>query len=145
MSNNPDDPFTYAWNWFALHSSQRMQLVNFWLVAIAFLGAAFVAARTANLRPAAGGICVAGALASLAFAVLDDRTRRLVQVAEAALQKLEGERAATAGWDSSLQLVGAAHRARRSRLWSYRVVIEGLQIVVAALFVAAAIHTALGG
>lgn len=144
MSNSAVDPFTYAWNWFALHSSQRMQLVNFWLVSIAFLGAAFVAARTGNLRVAAIGICVTGAVASLAFAVMDDRTRRLVQVAEAALQKLESERA-TAGWDSSLQLVSAAHRARRSRLSSYRVVIEGLQIVVAALFVAAGIHTALGG
>ena len=113
-------------------------------MSIAFLGAAFVAALTGNLRPAAVGICVAGAVASLAFAVMDDRTRRLVHVAEVALQKLESERAA-AGWDRSLQLVRAAHRARRSRLSSYRVVIEGLQIVVAALFVAAAIHTALGG
>ena len=34
---------TYAWNWFALHAGQRLQLVNFWLVAVAFLAAAVTA------------------------------------------------------------------------------------------------------
>src|SRR4051812_41007057 len=35
------DVRTYAWNWFALHANQRLQLVNFWLVAVAFLAGAF--------------------------------------------------------------------------------------------------------
>jgi uncharacterized membrane protein len=121
-----------------------MQLVNFWLVSIAFLGAAFVQARSGSLRPVAIGICVTGAVASLAFAILDDRTRRLVQVAEVALLKLEGERVA-AGADSCMQLASAAHMARSSRVSSYRLVIESLQAIVAMLFVAAAIYTAVGG
>jgi hypothetical protein len=56
-------------DWFALHSGQ-----NFWLVAVAFLAAAFVSARTARLTPVAVGVCITGAVASLAFMVLDART-----------------------------------------------------------------------
>lgn len=139
-----DDAQLYAWNWFALHSNQRMQLVNFWLVAVAFLGAAFVQARIGSLRPVAVGVCVTGMVASIAFAMLDARTRRLVQVAEAALQKLEDERFAT-GVGSNPRLVSESHAARWSRMSSYRFVIEGLQLIVAALFAAAGIYTILGG
>ena len=132
----------YAWNWFALHSGQRMQLVNFWLVAVAFLGAAFVQARTGKLTAVAVGICVTGTVASIAFAMLDARTRRLVQVAEDALRALEDERAASGA--TGFRLVSASHGARFSRLFSYRLVIQGLQLVVAALFAAAAGLTASG-
>jgi hypothetical protein len=136
------DAQTYAWNWFALHSGQRMQLVNFWLVAVAFLGAAFVQARTGNLRAVAVGVCFAGALASVAFAMMDARTRSLVQVAENALRSIEDERAAAGGppW----LLVTVAHEARSSRLMSYRVIIEGMQVTIAVLFVVAAILTLAG-
>jgi len=139
-----DDAQLYAWNWFALHSSQRMQLVNFWLVAIAFLATAFVQAHIGNLRPVAVGVCAAGMVASIAFAMLDARTRRLVHVAEAALQKLEDERFGT-GSNSSARLVSESHLARWSQISSYRLVIEGLQLIVAVLFAAAGIYTILGG
>jgi hypothetical protein len=129
----------YAWNWFALHSGQRMQLVNFWLVAVAFLGAAYVQASSSNLRPIAVGVAVAGAVASIAFALLDARTRRLVQVAEEALQRLEARETA-AGTLSEARLVERAHTARRARLFSYRIVIEGLQIIVAVLFISAGVY-----
>ena len=49
MSDVKFDPQLYAWNWFALHSNQRMQFVNFWLISVVFLGAAFVAARVGSL------------------------------------------------------------------------------------------------
>src|SRR4051794_24904813 len=142
MSTSPDDPFTYAWNWFALHSGQRMQLVNFWLVSVAFLGAAFVQARTGNLAAVAVGVCVTGTISSIAFAMLDARTRRLVQVAEDALRALEDERAASGA--VSFRLVSASHGARSSPLMSYRLVIQGLQLTVAVLFAVAAGLTASG-
>ena len=130
----------YAWNWFALHSAQRMQLVNFWLVAVSFLAAAFVQARTAHMLAVSVGVCVAGALASVSFFLLDVRTRQLVGVAEAALQRLEADRLA-AGEDASAALVGQAAAVRRSRvqsyLHSYRMVIGGLQLSVGLLFLAA--------
>lgn len=69
----------YAWNWFALHAGQRLQLVNFWLVAVAFLASAFVQARSNHLFAIAFGVCVTGAVSSLAFMRLDVRTRQLVE------------------------------------------------------------------
>jgi hypothetical protein len=137
------DARSYAWNWFALHSGQRMQLVNFWLVAVAFLGAAFVQARTGNLRAVAVGICVAGAVSSVGFAMLDARTRRLVLLGEVALKTLEDARAA-AGEDANPRLVTGSPGARASRLSSYRVVIEAMQLTVAVLFAAAAVITVAG-
>lgn len=73
----------YAWSWFALHAGQRLQLVNFWLVAVAFLASAYVQARSSHLFVIALGVSITGAVASLAFARLDGRTRQLVQVASA--------------------------------------------------------------
>jgi len=116
-----------------------MQLVSFWLVAVAFLGAAYVQAVSSNLRPIAVGIAALGAIASAAFALLDARTRRLVQVAEETLQILEAREAAL-GTPSKARLVEQAHAARRGRLFSYRIIIEGLQIIVAVLFISAGVY-----
>lgn len=135
------DPHGYAWNWFALHSAQRMQMVNFWLVAVAFLAAAFVQASTSDLPALAVGVAMTGALCSSGFLLLDLRTRELVRVAERALRNLEVERLATEpGYP---QLVSMAEAGRSTRLSSYRLVIEGLQATVAVLFLAAGIHAVL--
>jgi hypothetical protein len=133
------DAQQYAWNWFALHAGQRLQLVNFWLVAVAFLAAAYVQARSSHLFVIALGVSLTGAVASIAFARLDVRTRQLVRVAEDALERIE------AGWvadgaDEGIRLVGNAQRARRSSLDSYRVIIQGLQLLVAVMFILAAIY-----
>ena len=38
----------HAWAWFCLHSDQRMKLTNFWLVAMAFLVAAYAQALASD-------------------------------------------------------------------------------------------------
>ena len=38
MNDFEEQSRTYAWDWFALHASQRLQLVNFWLVSVASVG-----------------------------------------------------------------------------------------------------------
>src|ERR1700722_6941589 len=81
----------YAWNWFALHSGQRLQLVNFWLVAIAFLAAAFVQSEINHLTPVAAGLALIGTLSSISFQRLDVRTRQLTVTAEEALRAFEAE------------------------------------------------------
>jgi hypothetical protein len=129
---------TYAWNWFALHAGQRLQLVNFWLVAIAFLAAAYVQARSSHMPVIAFGVSVTGAVSSVAFMRLDVRTRQLVQVAENALKYFEASSVAR-GMDEVTELVKAAHERRRSRFDSYRVIIQGLQLSVACMFIIAAI------
>jgi hypothetical protein len=124
---------TYAWNWFALHAGQRLQLVNFWLVSVAFLVAAFVQAYLNKHLVIAAGVSTAGIVSSLAFMRLDVRTRQLVHVGEAALRQLELERAGN-GRGELIELVERARQSRTSSLHSYRVVIQGLELTVAGLF-----------
>ena len=131
---------TYAWNWFALHAGQRLQLVNFWLVAVAFLASAYVQARSSHMTAIAFGVSVTGAVSSVAFMRLDVRTRQLVQVAENALSYFEAAGVA-AGMDEVTELVKASHEIRRSRFDSYRVIIQGLQLTVACIFVLAAVFS----
>lgn len=140
MSNDQLNLPDYAWNWFALHSGQRLQLVNFWLVAVAFLATSYVQAQASHLVPVAVGVSLAGAISSVAFMRLDVRTQQLVQVAEDALQVFE-EEATTRGHDDSIKLVHAAGAKRKSRLDSYRVIIRSLQLSVAGLFILAFIYT----
>ena len=130
----------YAWNWFAPHSGQRLQLVNFWLVAVAFLAAAFVQARGSHQVAIAFGVSLTGAVSSLAFMRLDVRTRQLVQVAEEALGSFEKAQTA-AGVDKVFELVAASQQARTRRFDSYRVIIQGLQLTVATIFLIAAIYS----
>ena len=131
---------SYAWSWFALHAGQRLQLVNFWLVAVAFLATAFVQARSSHLVAIAFGVSVTGVVSSLAFMRLDARTRQLIRVAENALRSFEVRRTA-AGLDEVNELVKASHQAQRSYLDSYRVIIQGLQLSVAIMFMLAAIYS----
>jgi hypothetical protein len=131
---------TYAWNWFALHAGQRLQLVNFWLVAVAFLASAYVQARSDHMTAIAFGVSVTGVVSSLAFMRLDVRTRQLVQVAENALRSFEASGVA-AGLDEVTELVRVSHEVSRSRFDSYRVIIQGLQLSVASIFALAAVFS----
>jgi hypothetical protein len=140
MSPPVVDRHAYAWNWFALHSAQRMQLVNFWLVSAAFLGATFVQARVSNLTLVAVGVCVAGAVSSIAFLLLDVRTRALVQVGERALAALENEMQ-PADTNDEFHLVRNADTSRPAPVVSYYIIIRGLQTALAALFMAAAVQS----
>lgn len=129
----------YAWNWFALHSGQRLQLVNFWLVAIAFLAAAFVQSEINHLTPIAAGVALIGALSSVSFQRLDTRTRQLTLAAEDALLVFEAEWISN-GVSDTIALAARSNLARTSRLDSYRVIIQSLQLFVAAVFVGAFIY-----
>ncbi len=140
MSDSEAKARSYAWDWFTLHASQRLQLVNFWLVAVAFLASAFVQARANHLYIVAFGVSVIGAISSLAFMRLDVRTGQLIQVAETALEYFERSFVAD-GLDDATQLVKASNKVRKSRFDSYRVIIRGLQLGVGATFVIAAIYS----
>lgn len=139
MRDQDKDAHGYAWSWFALHAGQRLQLVNFWLVAVAFLASAYVQARASHLFVIALGVSITGAISSLAFARLDGRTRQLVQVAENALERLEDSWVAD-GLDESMRLVKISHQVQRSPLDSYRIIIQGLQLLVAVMFILAAFY-----
>jgi hypothetical protein len=137
MASNNDAELTLAWNWFALHSGQRLQLVNFWLVAVAFLVAGFVQAIVSHLPWLAFGIALLGFVASISFWQLDERTRHLIGVAEQALSTIEERKRNSDGY--ALDLVTQANLARGSRFQSYRIVIQVLQLSGAGLFAAGSI------
>ena len=63
----------HAWNWFALHATQRMQAFNFFVVATAFLIAAY--ASILEKHPGAAAVLAAvGAWLTLWFNRLDARS-----------------------------------------------------------------------
>ncbi|MGC4773411.1 hypothetical protein ACLQ25_31135 [Micromonospora sp. DT44] len=72
----------HAWNWYAMHAGQRMQLVNFWVVAVAFLATALVQAMNSRQTPVAVGVALTGVVVSLTFQQLDVRARQGERVAE---------------------------------------------------------------
>jgi hypothetical protein len=104
------------------------------------LASAYVQARSDHMAAIAFGVSVTGVVSSLAFMRLDARTRQLVQVAENALRHFEASGVA-AGMDEVTELVKASHQARRSRFDSYRVIIQGLQVTVAFMFVLAGVFS----
>jgi len=94
----------HAWDWFALHARQRMQCVNFFLVAIAFLATAYATALTRELAGLAIGISLLGAWISFWFHRLDQRTRELVEAGQNALKPLQ-QRLAEAANTEQLEIL----------------------------------------
>lgn len=78
-----------AWDWFALHAGQRMQSINFFLIAAAFLCAAYVTALRENVPGVAAGVGVVGALTALFFYRLERRVRLLVRAGEEAMRPFQ--------------------------------------------------------
>jgi hypothetical protein len=78
----------YAWNWFALHAAQRMQMFNFFLIATAFITAAY-GALIGKFPEAAMIVALLGAWLTFWFNRLDRRNRQIVEASEAALAVCE--------------------------------------------------------
>ena len=75
----------HAWNWFVLHSGKRMQSLNFFLIATAFLVASYGALL--KLDPAiACFVAVMGALMAFFFQRLEMRTRQMIHASEDVLK-----------------------------------------------------------
>ena len=130
MSTNPapdgpsKDAIDHAWNWFALHAGQRMQSFNFFLVATAFLVAAYGTVLEKH-RGVAAGIGLLGAWVSFWFNRLERRTRQLVKAGEAALASSQDRLASISGIPSLSILKAVEKKAPGSS--SYSVVINIIQ------------------
>jgi hypothetical protein len=72
-----------------LHTNQRQNLLNFFLIAAAFLFNAFVAALVGHRYALAGFIGLLGATISSGFMLMDLRNRDLTRAGEIALRDLE--------------------------------------------------------
>jgi hypothetical protein len=87
----------HPWQWFSLHAGQRMQGVNFFLVAAAFLTGALVAALQKDNKLIAVGIGLFGVFISICFSRLDLRVRELIHGGEAAMKPLQARLAQLTG------------------------------------------------
>ena len=125
------DALEHAWNWFALHAGQRMQSFNFFLVATAFLFAAYGAVLEKH-SGVAGAIGLLGAWLAFWFNRLERRTKQLVKAGEAALEPSQDQLAQLSGLPALSILRAVKTKARGSS--SYSVVIDVIQRTVLVAF-----------
>jgi uncharacterized membrane protein YedE/YeeE len=130
----------HAWSWFELHAAQRLQMLNFWLISIAFLVAAYVAALDKH-RPLACVIAAFGACLTLCFHRLERRTRELVRLAEGALSRFQSCMAQSTGVNE-MRILELAAPNRRRMFSTYGRVILVMQYLVLLAFVAAGVYAA---
>jgi hypothetical protein len=142
---SPDQPpdqkiaFDYAWGYFALHAGQRMQSVNFFLVAVSFLAAAYVSAMVNKQSGLAAGISLVGASSSFVFYRIERRIRGLLHAAERALRPMENEMAAKTA-NPALRILESVDSAAPGA-WPYSKVFRILYAVVGLGFGAATIYS----
>lgn len=77
-----EEAVDHAWDWFSLHATHRMQAVNFFLIAAAFLFAAYVSAIRYSEAPIAFVIACVGLLFTACFLALEFRIRELLHAGE---------------------------------------------------------------
>jgi hypothetical protein len=83
------DALDHSWKWFELHASQRMQLINYFFIAVAFLSAAYATGLEADEPLVSAGVAALGIVMSIGFQLIELRTRELIEVGERALASIE--------------------------------------------------------
>lgn len=129
----------HAWAWFSLHAAQRMQCINYFLVAVALLVAAYGTAIKEERHAIAFVIALLGVLFSASFNRLETRTKDLVKLGEEALKPLQ-ERLASRTNNEALRLVYQADVRRPALGLTYAKIIFGLQIGSLIGFAAGAVY-----
>lgn len=105
----------HAWDWFDLHSKQRMQTVNFYIILVGAILAGSGAALKEKqyLYSALLGFLLT--LMSALFFAMDRRARVLVRVGESALRREEELLAKDTG-NQEVELVGASDHSSKGAL-----------------------------
>lgn len=111
----------YAWGWFSMHSSQRMQLINFFIIALTLMMGAYATSVNAGAFGVSAAIALGGAVLAFVFRRLDVRTRELVKVSEPALEEIE-RRLAERAELSELNFVRIVERPK-ARWGTYRILL----------------------
>lgn len=145
MNSSPDQvefstALDHAWNWFALHSDHRMRAVNFYILSVSFLTAAYVTALRYGYAGTAIFVAVAGFALSILFFGLELRIKELIKAGEAALRPLQ-DRIASAFDIQDCKLVEHVEDSDHV-LTKYSTVISALHIVAALLFFIGGIYAA---
>ena len=132
----------HAWAWFSLHAGQRLQMLYFWLISVAFLVSAYAASLGMTRPGLPFAIALSGMIISICFHRLERRTRNLVRYAEDALSELQDRLARDTGIEE-MRIIERVEAARRS--WSFSTygrVILVMQSLAIAGFLGAAIYAA---
>jgi hypothetical protein len=79
----------HSQSWIELHANQRQSLLNFFLIAVAFLFNAYVGALSSHRYLLAGTISLLGAAISFSFTAMDLRNRELTRAGEASLKEIQ--------------------------------------------------------
>jgi hypothetical protein len=128
----------HSQSWLELHANQRQNLLNFFLIAIAFLFNAYVGAVNTHRNLLAATIGLLGAAISVGFTAMDLRNRDLTRAGEHAVKDLENLLAHRIGMPS-LRIIQHIDRPRHPWL-SLGKIIRAIHIVVGIVFAAAAIY-----
>jgi len=131
---------THAWNWFSLHAGQRMQSFNFFLIATAFMVAAYGTVLDKH-RVVAFGIAMLGAWVCFWFNRMERRTKQLVKAGEQALSPFQELLARSTDVDA-LRIVNHVET-KENGSSSYSVVIDMIQRTVLLGFAVAALYAVL--
>jgi hypothetical protein len=125
-------------SWVELHTTQRQNLLNFFLVAAAFLFNAYVGALAEHHTVLAAVISLMGALVSFGFTLMDLRNRDLTRAGESPIMELERRMALRCNLPQ-LRIQEAVDRPRRPWL-SMGKIIRGIHIAVGLVFLGTAIY-----
>ncbi|MCM1063266.1 MAG: hypothetical protein NC420_02150 [Eubacterium sp.] len=96
---NDKDYMDMLWNYFELHSGQRMQLMNFFIVLESLMVAGLISLLSAenNLSIWECGICAGMIFFAAIFYGLDRRTKKMIQLCESSIKMLERRNNGTRG------------------------------------------------
>ena len=129
----------HAWAWFSLHSGQRLQLIAAYLVGVGLFATAYVSLNNSAAKGSAAMIAGAGVVFSLLFDRFDARSRRLITIAEPAIEEIEKRLAAATGLET-VRFIAESRRPGGTRHLSYGRLIRLMSFSIAVLFLAGLIY-----
>jgi hypothetical protein len=129
---------THSQSWIELHTNQRQNLLNFFLIAAAFLVNAYVGALSDRHYILAGFIGLLGAAISVAFMLMDLRNRDLTRAGEVAVRDIEARLANTYNMPT-LRIMEAIDKPRRPWL-SIGKLVRAVHATVGLVFLGTAIY-----
>jgi hypothetical protein len=132
-----ESTYQHVWDWFALHSGQRMQMINYLMVALSLTTTAYAISTSQKKYGIACGIAIGGIVLSWLFQRLDARTRELIKTSEKALTHLES--ALFAATKAPVNFVTAIEEPA-ARYTTYRVTLRILTACTCISFGVAAIY-----
>jgi hypothetical protein len=140
MSNTPERDIEaekmaldHAWEWFSLHATQRLQSVYFYLVAIAFLSAAFVTATKDKMYVVASVVAILASSISYFFYRMERRIRSLLHAAEDVIGPLQDRLSQSTGLEA-IRIVSRVEDGEPGE-WKYSKVFRYLYVTTGAAFV----------